>query len=1775
MTGYGISSSTGRHYGHRRTGAWSSDGGREAVRAVYFVASLILYTAIPTVALGGLDVDSIMTVRRRVSPEGGPTVPSGTQPTVHNVVVARATSAEGAVGTTRSLQAEIQLADENGTPVTAKLTVTIADPRVVYSKQYKGRLFARSGAFSVSACEDRVSVTSPAFPTDPATLFTGPQSTGRSTATGMGRRLAAALQDPCEASGIEDHICEKMQVPPCVPGTGIGGEVTCTMPASVLGLEAAIDHVDTRAEGIFEKTKVLLHGVHETLGTIHGSLDAASMDLGKVVDMSQSTINLYKQDVQARRDSIRLVQNLTTESLAGFANIQTASAAAMAEQHARASAVAAAAAIRLGARAEDTNAAFGVLHGTLEQHERAAAAMSAGISDATTGLYVRLDTARTITRAVGDVYRDTVLRRGKARKLALANRLLQTHGLKAFESACDPPIEPGGELPENMNPARRNQDKTPFLDLSVAYGTSVVIGGDVMGDYDVVLGRRQGSEWYLSHLYKTALGIDIGPLSNFDMVDNTRVFLNFRRFSFFADNEFLLENRDSLTTAEDVLRMIGPAGCTPRVSCNVWVQVERARCMSSPSQLEHALTPPVDMHHGEEGQRAWGIQHLSEMGQHCLLFDRGDSSMWFSIDDPDAASLTGLAAHATLTDLAAVQDAVRGTCRAPLRQVETPGSAGCYNSRGQLFANRSAWFTAKSSAYTRVSGMTRSAPTQLLVQSVNDFGLFDKTDPGGEVAGRRCGLSAASMVTQSRAEAILHVNKAEGLSHTHRCRMGMTLPYWINSQVQVATHSLYRQTQVAWEMVRGGSIGRNVRMTDIPFFVANATDAEGGVRTSVWRASNLDAYHRDRTIPAPAGHTPEAPVPPPPIVRRCGVATTAVHGRDMLPIYTLTYLRTTQIATVSITIGTHTAYTRDIDVRRESSIASVLPVAAVTAGFLASAVGEDGTFETNPPPGRSPGEHTVYDTGPGDISASRTTDLRCRHADYMMVFEDMDPGRLSGENPPVLVPTGKGLVDADAWRRTREGAGSLGSTKPPFEVPYRPSTSYVNPAGIGGLGDVRFGADQWHAQERKQAFDATCAATSIASFRRKVVPDQRPRTRTAPDDAETTHVRGGLRCSTEDLQQAGAEPGFWCSVLETHMLVAPNDEEIFLTLEDLDDARTVHLLQKEWTADFSFHVPAGVLVVDADASRARAQVCPDASAFSIVTPGQARSYLSISNQGKAGALLVSTHGLAGGTGAGAGAGPDDPCASTAAVPPAASSEYEAMSGIPLPATCELLQIVVTASSGTGLPIECWRWKGNMTRMWERSSRREPYFGGLDAVSTAALAPRDGQSPSSFGGSGALPRTVSMSGLGDATRIQSESQSRSIAYLTVSALAAATHQATGLLRQRRALQTPPQEPSAARDRLAQDGMALVDTLGFLRRTLVGVNGVVTHNIDALNTSAAYTRRRTTEIVQMARRVHEQSLADDERIQTYLGLLDNQTKVLVEDQESLRSKIQNLQDMIRVMGKVSASDFASSQDLIAIGGIPADAYSPSVFGFQRHSGGPLGDLAKDILDTAEDVVLVVKAIVEEGLECAGHILDSAGSAGLMGLLAGVFGCGFMDGVLEALMVVGIVVASLMACYILYQVNSCHKGTRPVHVSFLSQPPTQSMADFAVPARVARGAIITEDNWRLGAHDGAVALRRAMSSAMRIAGVAERPKRIIGDSTSVAAPPAARKLPLSKYYRPMAGNLERGPRPLQKDKPRLERGTSIRREDKPRLERQKRLNWQEPTLSHDAPPFEHRAW
>jgi hypothetical protein len=71
----------------------------------------------------------------------------------------------------------------------------------------------------------------------------------------------------------------------------------------------------------------------------------------------------------------------------------------------------------------------------------------------------------------------------------------------------------------------------------------------------------------------------------------TATFLHLRRMSFRCSYDSLLAYKQSWTTVQDLMNLIGPSGCTPGVDCTCWVDVVRERCqMTSTSGAPDPMT---------------------------------------------------------------------------------------------------------------------------------------------------------------------------------------------------------------------------------------------------------------------------------------------------------------------------------------------------------------------------------------------------------------------------------------------------------------------------------------------------------------------------------------------------------------------------------------------------------------------------------------------------------------------------------------------------------------------------------------------------------------------------------------------------------------------------------------------------------------------------------------------------------------------------------------------------------------------------------------------------------------------------------------------------------------------------------------------------------------------------------------------------------------------------------------------------------------------------------
>jgi hypothetical protein len=1565
-------------------------------------------SGLPTKVSEGLSVESTMSVQRRMKVQdttngaGGPR--SEAETFVQNLVVFSASSA-GGTGSGRILSATTQLTNSNLEQVKAEIRVSIGAPVDTMTKTYIGRIFVRTAAMSISSCEDRVSRNGAGFlgaaqlRRVSATLSSGAQE----PVSGRGRRLFedGEEKDPCDISPLPQDICQKMKLKDCGdPGQGLGGEQVCKSPISRSELESAMRAVDDKIE-----EKSINTAAHITAAGI--SLVNASARIAVLGDRvvgfqntSTNIANIYDREVLGSLNQTEDTYTEVTELTNRYKELTDDVNASVHESAAAASRLYDESLLSLMSIQGSSAAQAAALAAVLEHGNATGQAVDRQVVHLNSALRLGLEKTRTISRLISNTYRDTNILRAKVAKLEIAKQLLATYNMRVFESACDPPLAPKpGGLPVNMDTTEQagigDEIKRPFLTLVFTYATESP-GRDLRMDYDVVHGGRYDAGYSASFGIATGGSIDnnkkgtlpIGAYSSAASADGPlvtqQIYVNKRRLSFFGDNQYLLENRERLQSTEDILAMIGPPGCTATVNCNVWAVVERQRCLG----MQGTGTSPVDAmrYTNQDPENPYadvGIGTMpSDMDTFCHDKTRADSSRWFSAtriirEDGkpvpgqnvvgSADSITGRWQLETITTRSQFQGFLRDTCSVEV--LEIPSAPGPQ-------APLARWFSAKSSTFMAPrQGQTdpNAGPTTKIIQSLGTAGA----GRGGIQA--RCAVSGGHMQSQSTVR-------------TGDLALGMTLPFWVNSQLQVATTNLHMRVQVLWEIIRHGSLGRETDNIDLPFFVRDDAMASDATR---YRDADLESYYASSRLPFSPDNPP--PVRPPPVVQRCGVSTIAVHGVDMVPVYQLLYKDTVQTARVSIVINGTVRHSKDLSVRRTRSIAGSIASSAVVAGFVGAITKAGGAYENNPLPRRS-GENFCFDTGPGVVTASRNSDVRCHRPDYLMMFEDTDEHGM-----------GVGTADSALWqeRRSRAWYSPNGTGVDPVDYPppFMGPISVDHPAGLPGTTRV-FGADQWHHQEGRRVLETTCASASLMEYRRQVVVDRRLRrdapTMQDPNDPHgqlvldksradpeilaspmgaAAYERGGLRCTSEDMALGGTDAGFWCSTLDTHVLDVGDTG-----VSDPDSLPELSFVQKEWTAQFSMYLPGGVLTVGDSTAR----TCPLPSNIRIETPHEAQAQLVVrptDSLSAAGDVIVTV------TVSPRRANGDvvlpltDAARACTLTSIRTVHDGEAMM-FPLP-FCEDVTVTVTAASAPlGLDSNlCWQWDGNLTSLWDRTSSAIPYTGQIDRVGVIALQSAS-TGPTAFGpqtrvGVGALNEgsrliptvdVVTVGDLGVAARVHAIASVGATTYHTVAVLHEAVKKMRGVLETRMddGLMDPNLPPPVDyRESMARAAMDSTNMLVWLRASLATASGTMAAEVAAVDTVATKVGERIAVFIEQAK---AQKKLYESTVAALAVVRANFTKVSGEfdaTRGEFLDRMDKVSKILETLDQIEKAQLPSLATMATILAQDPEPFGPSFTSFQIESEPPIFGFLRDVAEFTAEVLEKAYEIAKTAVKCTYNV------------------------------------------------------------------------------------------------------------------------------------------------------------------------------------------------------------
>ena len=1206
---------------------------------------------------------------------------------------------------------------------------TAEDPVAVMQKLYLGAIPVISDSFSVSACRDRSPCRKPTVAgTDSSAPGGQPTGTNR-------RRLLQTGSSPIDT----DELCKDSPLPECeelaftaceapAQGSGVGGEQVCRAPEGLEGLQQGIednfidlaDKVSKSGTGIAEVRDAQIaaaNSINQTGDVIAGViesnvvLDTLYEDTLSVLENLSSDINTSFLELSTFAEQLGIKNGDVTEAASEGLNVLLATRAALEASQ--------------SLDTETTNRMLEIIQRAIEASELNSKRL--GNNEQT--LLRVLAAASVLARQINELYLENDERSELAAKMAVAYDVVKAYGLQPFESDCDPPLRPRGSLPLNLGldtedpngsgqggptlPPIDNDDtatKLPFASFGATYLINPGTNVPYLEDPDVVDGYpNPGSQAVLDAYAEATAPPGLTPQEA-----EFGHYVNVVQIRMFADNEYLLDQAGAFQTSEDLLDMVGPSGCEPRKNCQVWAVVERQRCLAKPT----VYTGAIDI----------GIDRIEqEMQPYCAVDHGTDRAKWFSPDNiiesdgrpvssnvsvTQPLSITGRRQLELLTSRRDFELLMRQTCGKVLELVPT-------------VTTPQRWFAVQSSIMQEQvltnpndpqSGQTYFKPVSKVFQHLDFSGVSPVAD--------RCATTPNLMIGQS--------SIGDGF--------GITFPKWLMIQLGWATQTLFTNVQVAWRLIRDGSVSRDATQIDLPYFVrslgimstddmvrqpaANVSEAgdtnglipgDSGLDPSfrsarTLREADLDAFPRGHE--ATSGDTDFSREErllfalrnPAPCVQKCRVSTFIVTGFDMVPVYSLTFLGQSQRASLKLTMPDGTTVKSLVRSKKQTlPQGSALVSQVVVAGFLDAMVRDGGAPENDyVPPGGSP-ENFCFDTPVGKLTATRQTSRRCFNPDFIMRFQGADVD-------------GDGIGDTD-WQSLSDKALGLDDPQERDKFAqaytnthaYRGQDTVLFPAGDGPIPRTKFGSDEWRSQEQVRDISATCA-TPLLTYRRTLVEDTRPRS-LAPSLASTTNdtaigldylstLKGGQYCEPRPGEQETSGDGFWCRVLENYRLeIVPG------TSAGLDSSRTLELRQIEWVTTFTFDVPGSDVVLGPVVDPELNKRCPAADSVFVKTPSGGRASLVVIATEAQQRFVVVTKGLPPGnmTENDVGNMFVNTSCEQRIVQAAPSGGQDSRVVIPLE-FCEMVNIeLVLLSNLPEINATCWEWSGNLTELWLRTA----------------------------------------------------------------------------------------------------------------------------------------------------------------------------------------------------------------------------------------------------------------------------------------------------------------------------------------------------------------------------------------------------------------------------------------------------------------------------------------
>ena len=263
---------------------------------------------------------------------------------------------------------------------------------------------------------------------------------------------------------------------------------------------------------------------------------------------------------------------------------------------------------------------------------------------------------------------------------------------------------------------------------------------------------------------------------------------------------------------------------------------------------------------------------------------------------------------------------------------------------------------------------------------------------------------------------------------------GITLPYMINTAMNVASKDLYQTVSTQWVIDQQGVEGVGVRHEQVPYFVRGPFVQPN---TTYWRTlMNLGIGPN-----SPEAQSVGTPVPVP-IISTCDVAITGYASTTSVPVRVLILDHIEQIVNITVTndAGNIVLQQQQIQVSMQNDPQNTLPDIIYLAGY-SDCIAEpclfvDGTTR-----------RLVYDIEDGGLTGAPSVFERYGNVDYYM-------------------------------RRYISNSSML-------SLPQTPEGNFVNHVPTIGL-------DQFMTQEGLLTFDPTGIADTLANKMRALIPDPDP-----------------------------------------------------------------------------------------------------------------------------------------------------------------------------------------------------------------------------------------------------------------------------------------------------------------------------------------------------------------------------------------------------------------------------------------------------------------------------------------------------------------------------------------------------------------------------------------------------------------------------------------------------------------------------------------------------------